>query len=454
ERRHSTARTAGSHRTPRIISCATLIAIGSVCGFAQQDLSLDQAITAAIEHNRRIDISKSEVDKAKNSIEVSRTYRLPQFKFLTMEGQMLVPLTFTFPAGSFGSFPGIGPFPPATSPVTSARRPFNITQAGMAQPLSQQFRIGLGIQASKLNQKIAEEKLRLEQQNIVNDVKKTYYNMLQTQSALRATDTALTLFKELDRVATNALAEQAILKSDVLDARAGIAKVESDRSGLQNTFDTLKEKMNNLLGRGLDTQFTVSAELEAKPWEYDLATTRARALDQRPELKEAKLKVELAETDRRAKRAEYIPDVSFRFDYLSFRNLDVLPKNVTAASFILEWDVFDWGRKKQELLSKSSTIKQATTAVDETASQIQVEVGLHFRKLDAARAQLKAANLALEADQEKVRIALNRYEEKTILLKDLLQLRASVAEKTYKYQETLMAFWNARADLEKSTGER
>jgi len=430
------------------------LTISTVCGLAQQDLSLEQAVTRALERNRRIEISRTEVDKAKNAIEVSRTYRLPQFKFLTMEGQLLTPLTFNFPAGAFGSFPGIGPFPPTPAPVTTARRPFNITQAGLAQPLSQQFRIGLGIQASRLNQKIAEEKLRLEEQNVINDVKKTFYNILQSQSALKATDVALTLFKELDRVATSALVEQVILKSDLLDAQAGMAKVESDRAGLQNTLDTLKEKMNNLLGQDLDTKFTVTTELEVKPWESDLASTRAKALDQRPELKEARLKVDLAEIDRRAKRAEYIPDISFRFDYLSFRNLEVLPKNVSAASVILEWDVFDWGRKKNELLAKSSTIKQAKSAVDEAASQIQVEVGLNFRKLESARAQLRAANLALEADQEKVRVALNRYEQKTILLKDLLQLRAAVAEKTYKYQESLMAFWNARADLEKSIGER
>ena len=83
-----------------------------------------------------------------------------------------------------------------------------------------------------------------------------------------------------------------------------------------------------------------------------------------------------------------------------------------------------------------------------------MEVGLDFRKLEDARAQLRVANLALAADQEKVRVALDKYEQKAVLLKDVLQLKASLAEKTYQYQESLMSFWTARADLEKASGEK
>ena len=106
------------------------------------------------------------------------------------------------------------------------------------------------------------------------------------------------------------------------------------------------------------------------------------------------------------------------------------------------------------MASKIETVQQAKTAVEEATEQIQVEVGMNFRKLEETRRQLRVANLALEADQEKVRVALNRYEQNAVLFKDVLQLRAALAEKTYKYQETLMSFWNARAALEKASGEK
>ena len=55
---------------------------------------------------------------------------------------------------------------------------------------------------------------------------------------------------------------------------------------------------------------------------------------------------------------------------------------------------------------------------------------------------------------ETAQVYHNRYDQNQVLLKDVLQLRASLAEKTYKYQEALTAFWTARADLDKAAGER
>ena len=92
--------------------------------------------------------------------------------------------------------------------------------------------------------------------------------------------------------------------------------------------------------------------------------------------------------------------------------------------------------------------------MDEATAQIQVEVGQDFRKLAEARQQLHVADLELDADREKVRVALDKYDSHSILLKDVLQMKASLAEKTYRYQESLLSFWTARADLERSIGER
>ena len=186
-----------------------------------------------------------------------------------------------------------------------------------------------------------------------------------------ATEETVKLLHELERVATNALEQQAILKSDVLDAQAGLAKAESQAGTLRNTAATLKEKMNGLFARELTTEFTVVATPDVRPWELDLASTRAKALAQRPELQEARLQAERAEIDRRAKKAEYIPDVTLNMTYISPFNIQFLPTNVTAVGLVVSWDVFDWGRKKQELASKTDVIQQAKTAIDETARRFR-----------------------------------------------------------------------------------
>jgi outer membrane protein TolC len=304
------------------------------------------------------------------------------------------------------------------------------------------------------NRQIAEENYRLQQQTIVNEVKKAYYDLLQTQSGLEATQEAIRLFRELERVAGEALKQQAVLKSDLMDAQYGLAKVEADAVTLSNTSATLKEKINGLIGRDLITDFTVADVPDDELLQMDLAAARARAVQQRPELQQARLKIEQAELDRRVKKAEYIPDVSFSYLYVSPFNIEVLPKNVSGAGLTVSWDVFDWGRKKRELASKTRTIEQARTGVQEAESQILLEVGHKFRTFQEAKAKLRVAELARDSATEKFRVATNQYKEQAVQLKDLLQQQASLAEAQYKHRESLLAFWTARTDLEKAIGER
>jgi outer membrane protein len=435
----------------RGILCVLVLA--PAVAWPQDTLSLDQAVALALKNNRLVRAAELEVEKADDAVEMARTYRLPQFSFRLYELQFLTKSNFLFPGGVFGSFPQIGPVPPVNTPVEIARRPASIPYFQATQPLTQLRRVKLGVELQRLSQQIAQEKLREQQQDIANQVKTAYYNLLQAQSGLEATEESLALFKELDRVSNQALLQQVVLRGDVLEAQAGMAKTELDMVVLRNTSATLKEKLNELMGRDLSADFTVRGALEPQTYEMELGAVRARALEQRPELREARLKKQQAEADYKSKKTEYIPDVSLIFTYLSPFNVSVVPKNITVAGFSLSWDVFDFGRKKHELSSKSDIIDQAGAAVDETAAQILLDVGNRYRKMEEARQQLHVATLSRDAAQERVRVGLNRYEQQSVVLKDLLQLQTSLAESSYKYSESLLAYWTARAELEKAMGE-
>lgn len=421
--------------------------------WSQQTLTLDQAVAAALKANRLVRAAELEVQKADDAVEMARTYRLPQFTFRLYELQFLTKSNFLFPAGVFGVFPMVGPVPPANTPVNIARRPASIPYFQAAQPLTQLRRVRWGVELQRLSRKIAEEKLREQRQDVTNQVKTAYYNLLQVQGGIDATQEAIALFKELDRVSNQALLQNVVLRGDMLEAQAGLAKTELDMVVLHNTSTTLKERLNELMGRDLSTDFNVGGRLDPEPYEMDLAAVRARALERRPELREARLKKQQAEADYQSKKTEYIPDVSLIFTYLSPFNVDVVPKNITAAGFSLSWDVFDFGRKKHDLLAKNHTIEQANAGIDETAAQILVDAGNRYRKMEEARQQLRVARLSKDVAQERVRVGLNRYEQQAVMLKDVLQLQTTLADSTYKYLESLLAYWTARAELEKAMGE-
>src|SRR5262249_35611515 len=154
-----------------------------------------------------------------------------------------------------------------------------------------------------------------------------------------------------------------------------LAKAEYDQSDLDNRLATQKEQLNRLLGRDVFTEFSVTPVSQTVAFETDVAAARRRAVEQRPELKQARLRIEQANYDKRIKKSEYLPDVSAGFTYLKLANFDsIVPRDIASVGVAASWEPFDWGRKKRQLAEKGKTLEQAENAAREIEDQILIDV--------------------------------------------------------------------------------
>jgi len=429
----------------------------SLSAWAQDDmsssaerLSLDQAIEIALQKNRSLKNSQLDVEKSEDEIEAIRTRRLPSSHFYALISEDVVKHEATLTNPLSGIFPGLGPF----FTISSQRKPTGVFAAQVLQPISQQYRIGLAIKMAKLEHGVEREKLRSDAQGLVDNVKRTYYEILQTESALATVRDEVKSYRELDRVTADFVIKQVSLKADHLQIQTRLAKAEYDSVDLSNRLATQKEQLNRLLGRDVLTEFNVLAVPQAAILESDLVASRRRALEQRPELQQARLKIKEAEVAKRIKKSEYIPDVSVGFTSLRLENFDhFVPRNIASAGVVVSWEIFDWGRKKKELAQRSIAIEQAENARRDLEDEILLEVGVKFRKLQQTREALNVARLGQETARESLRVTTGRYRLEAALLSDVLQSQAALAEANHQYQNVLLSFWIAKAELEKAMGE-
>jgi outer membrane protein TolC len=170
-------------------------------------------------------------------------------------------------------------------------------------------------------------------------------------------------------------------------------------------------------------------------------------------VREARLKVEQAELDRRLTKADRIPEVSLAVSYTSNFNIDVLPANLALVGIRLKWEPFDWGRRGQELAAKDRTLQQARLAVREVEDRTVLEINSRFRTLAEKRALLKVAQMAQSTARERLRVRTNQYELQAVLLPDVLQSRSELASADDRYRQALLAFWTAKADYDLAVGE-
>jgi outer membrane protein TolC len=445
------------HSSRNYLAALFLLLATPLAGWCQQItpsssevLSLDQAINLALQNNRSLKNSRLNVEKGEDEIQSILTSRLPSTHFYALVSQDMVKHEINLTNPVTGIFPGIGPFFTFSTPS----RPTVVFAAQVLQPISQQYRIGLAINAVKLARDEEQQKLRSEEQSLVNNVKKTYYGILQSESALENVRDEVKSYRELDRVTGEYVLQQVVLKSDHLQVQTRLAKAEYEALDLTNRLSTQKEQLNKLLGRDLLTDFSVGPVAEATIFEYDISSSRRRALEQRPEPSEARLKIEQAKLDKRLKKSEYIPDVSVGFTALGLRNFDeVVPRNIASVGVVMSWEPFDWGRKKRQLAEKSKTIEQAENSLKETEDQILIEIGDKFRRLQQTQQALRVARLNQDAEREALRVTQGRYRFEAALLTEVLQSQAKLADANNQYQQALLSFWTAKAELEKALGQ-
>jgi outer membrane protein TolC len=81
-----------------------------------------------------------------------------------------------------------------------------------------------------------------------------------------------------------------------------------------------------------------------------------------------------------------------------------------------------------------------------------LDVDNSFRKLEESRSLLDVAQAGRDAANEKLREISNQFKHSAVLMRDLLQQQASVANADHDYEQSLLSFWNAKAAFEKALG--
>jgi outer membrane protein TolC len=420
---------------------------------ARNLLTLEEAINTALQDNRQVKNAALEISKSEHMLAAVRTRRWPGFEVIVGENWLLnSPKNFN----ALGGLPGVLPIPiPITSAtnLVSNRQPTALMSGLMAQPLSQQYRIGLNISMHGVMRDIAREQLRAKRQSVATEVKRLYYGILQTQSSLESVEESIRFLQELERLLGRYLKEQVVLKSEALEVKAKLAQEEHQQIVLHNQLATQKQQLNDLMGRNILTEFRVNPVPEATALENDLGGARTHALQQRPEVREAKLRIRQAEYDRWIKQSEYIPNISFIASYTRSVNLSPIPENLGFAGFLMTWEPFDWGRKRRELAAKTETVAQTQNMSRENESQVLIDVDSKFRNLQASRGQLKASRAAQEAAREKLKETVDAFKNGTALIKDVLQAQTRLAQANSEYQKSLSGFGTAKAEFEKALGE-
>jgi len=416
-------------------------------------LTLDEALQLARSHNRDLKQFGLDVGKQREALGEAKTHLYPRFDTSVLAAQLLAPLDFTIRKGQFGTFPGTGPIPGSNTDIHTPARPIAIASVTATQPLTQLIRIHLSIADQRLKVDAAQLSLDQREQKLADDVRQSYYQVLQSQIQYESQQSVVKYLEELLQLTEHRFGQQAALKADGLSVKAELAKARYQLTTIEDTLADSKDALNHLLGRSVQTEFSVEPVPATFPEQEDISAARATALEHRPEVKLAANRARQAELSTKSEKTHYIPDVAIQAGYFNPANINFLPQNIGSVGALLTWQPWDWGEKRHKVRQAALAEQQAELSLEDTREQILLDVNSKFRHLREARSHLAVAEAIRDAEIEKMRNQKEAYSQQAILLSDLLKQQSSLAVAEGEYHQAVLAYWGARADFQKSLGE-
>lgn len=416
-------------------------------------LTLEKAIETSLTGNRTVQNARYEVVKTRKTALAATSHRYPILQVDLKSGMLLSPVGVSFNQGAFGIYPGVGPIPDKNVTIETQEKVTTYFVLAVRQPVTQLPRINLNIKVREIDNALAAEELRLQRETVVTDVKRSYSAIVQTEAAVRTAQDNVRFYRELERTVADRYAQQTVLKTELLDVRKHLAQAEYELRLQQDALANNKAQLNVLLGRDVHTPFEVTDVPQSPVSQMALPDLEQKALVQRPQIRQATMRILQAKLEKRIKASEYSPDLNLALTYMQPYNVTLSQNKIITVGAEMTWQPVTWGKTANEVAAKAQSVLQTTNTQKQVSDQVLVEVGSQYRQLHACQQKVGVAKLGVDATREDLRVTRLRYEQRVALLQDVYEAQHRFTNATMTYLEALLSVQIAEAELEQAIGE-
>jgi outer membrane protein TolC len=236
---------------------------------------------------------------------------------------------------------------------------------------------------------------------------------------------------------------------DVARAETRVAQQHVQLAQAETGLDAARLNLLRVIGLPLSTEIILvdrmRFELEAVP---DTKSAIERALADRVEIKVADREVQIAETQRKAAVAGWLPIISGFGDYGSSGlkpNETSLPTR--SIGIQLSLPIFDGGRIRSEVKVASSRLQQAQTQRTDLLAAVEKEVRLALMNLRTRKQQVEAATQAEALAVRELELAQDRFKNGAADNIEVINAQTALENARQAYVSSLAQFNAARVSL-------
>jgi len=405
-----------------------MLAWWPLTGWTQDPISLRDAVHLSLNRNKSVEASDASRKAAESRIAEARGGNLPKVNYSESWTRSDNPVFV------FSSLLTQHQFGEQNFQIAPLNRPDFLnnfqSQITADQTLYDAGQTRHAVRSAELTKDITGEDGRRTRMDVIARVIRSYYDALLGAEELNATNQAMRSAQaDLDRAESVRSAGMST-DVDVLSIRVHLAGVREQQIRREADLDVARAALNDALGLPLDTTHTLTTALTSLQLpEGLLADYERSAQSERPEARQVKLAINLAENQAATAHSNLLPQVgvhaAFEADRQGFYDRGGANWLVSIG---LRWNLFNGFSDKARIEESNFALRRSEADQARAASAIQLQVRRAYADLRAAAQRIEVMDAAVAEAEESLRITQNRYETGLTNVTDLLRTETAVLE--------------------------
>jgi outer membrane protein len=274
---------------------------------------------------------------------------------------------------------------------------------------------GALVDEARANVRLSQSQLEQTREVVVLNVRQTYYQLLQARRLVAVADAQVARADLNLRSARGFFDVGTRPKSDVTRAEVDVANAQVSQIRARNLVRFSEVNLANALGLEATTAIQIQDNLNFEPVQLDLEALRAEALSNRPELAQAKARIDAARAQLSGARAGYLPDLVATGTAGGFSgdpelNLFSSSQDTWAVAGTLSWNLFQGFFTQSRVKETEANLDAAQANYDSFELQVRLEVEQASILVVEAAERFVATGKAVESARENLRLAQGRYD--------------------------------------------
>ena len=410
-------------------------------------LSLKEAQEYAITSNKMVLTAKSDVLASRAAIWETISSALPQVNASGSFSDNLKLMTTLLPGEFFGQ-------PGTKIPVTFGSQ-FNSSASVQASMLIFNAPLYIGIETSKLAQKLSQENLSKTELDTKESVASAYFLILVTERSLEILDQNIANLNETLRSTRSMYSAGMAEATDVDQMVSNVNMVENSRSSLQRSIELNYNMLRFQLGVGAGTGITLTEDLESLTDKIDVEALLSQQFDhtQNIDYKLVAGQELMSSLMLKSQKASVLPTLSGFYNYGTNGMGDKLSElqwfDNSMAGLQLSVPILASGQRFAQIRKAQLDLEKARTTRDLVTDQLLLqEKQLRFNLVNA--------NLQYQSQKENVEVSRrvyesmeNKYRQGVASSLELTQANSNYLQAENNYIAALMELLQTKVALDK-----